>query len=635
MCGICGVILGADGPPVDEAVLKRMNETLRHRGPDDEGYWFTADRRVGLAHRRLSIIDLGGGHQPMANEDGSVRIVFNGEIYNFQELRPDLEARGHVFRTQCDTEAIVHLYEEYGPRCVDHLRGMFAFAIWDDRERRLVLARDRMGQKPLSYRLDGDRLIFASEMKAIIQWPGVPRDVDPTALHHFLTYQYVPHPWTMFRGIRKLPPAHVAVFQDGRLHIERYWEPDYATQEERSEAEWCDLIRHELREATRLRLMSDVPLGAFLSGGIDSSITVALMSTLSAEPVKTFAIGFDVKAFDETHYARQVAERYNTDHHEFIVRPDCLDVLPMLIWQYDEPFADSSAIPTYYVSRETRQHVTVALSGDAGDECFAGYPRYRAVKLAGRFDRLPASVRRIAGWRLWQRLPASVEQKTFRRRFKKLLLALNQPPEARYLRWLCIFDDVAKRSIYADAFAEAVRGDESVDFILREYEKVPHLDMVGRTTFVDLMTYLPCDILTKVDVASMTVSLECRSPFLDHHVVELAGRIPTRLKLRGMETKYILKKAFADMLPRDILSRGKMGFGVPIANWFRGELSGFLRETLLSDRALGRGYFRPEAVRHYVDQHVDGVFDHGYRLWSLLVLELWHQRFIDGPPTPP
>jgi len=631
MCGICGVVMGERGRAVDEAVLRRMMATLRHRGPDDEGTWFAEPtRHVGLGHRRLSIIDLAGGHQPMSNEDGSVWIVLNGEIYNFQALRADLESRGHVFRTHSDTEAVVHLYEERGPACVDDLRGMFAFAIWDDRRQQLTLARDRMGQKPLSYWFHDGHLVFGSEIKAILEWPGVPREVDPVALHHYLTYQYVPHPRTMFAGISKLPPAHVAIYRDGQLRLERYWQPDYSTQEERSEAEWCDLIRHELREATRLRLISDVPLGAFLSGGIDSSITVALMSTLSGDPVKTYSIGFEERAFDETHYARQVAERYHTDHHEFIVRPDCLEVLPTLIWHYDEPFADSSAIPTYYVSKVTREHVTVALSGDAGDECFAGYPRYRAAKLAGRFDRLPGFVRAAAGWRFWQKMPASIEQKTFRRRFKRLLAALNQPPEVRYLRWICIFDEVAKASMYAPAFAREVDAHPSADFLLAEYAKVPDLDFVGRTTFVDLMTYLPCDILTKVDVASMAVSLECRSPFLDHHVVSLAGRIPTRLKLRGMTSKYILKKAFADMLPRDILTRGKMGFGVPISKWFRNELSGYLRETVLSARALSRGYFRPEAVREVVDQHVDGVFDHGYRLWSLLNLELWHRRFIDG-----
>jgi asparagine synthase (glutamine-hydrolysing) len=631
MCGICGVVIGDRSGAVDPAVLRRMTETLRHRGPDDEGHWLAEPtRHVGLGFRRLSIIDLAGGHQPMSNEDGTVWIVFNGEIYNFQDLRPGLEARGHVFRTRCDTEAIIHLYEEKGERVVDDLRGMFAFAIWDDRKQQLLLARDRLGKKPLSYWLKDGTLVFGSELKAILAWPGVPREVDPVALHHYLTYQYVPHPRTMFAGIAKLPPGHTAVFQDGRLTLRRYWAPDYSLQEERPEAEWCERIRHELTEATRIRLMSDVPLGAFLSGGIDSSITVALMSTLSGDPVKTFSIGFEERAFDETSYARLVARRYHTDHHEFIVRPDCLEVLPKLIWYYDEPFADSSAIPTYYVSQMTRQYVTVALSGDAGDECFAGYPRYRAVKLATRFDRLPGAVRGVAGWRVWQRMPASVQQKTWRRRFKKLLLALNQPPEARYLKWISIFDDVAKAALYAPEFARRVEPHPSAEFILAEYAKVPRLDFVGRTTFVDLMTYLPCDILAKVDIASMANSLECRSPFLDHHVVGLAGRIPTRLKLRGMETKYILKKAFADLLPRPILTRPKMGFGVPIAEWFRGELAGFLRETLLSQRALGRGYFLPAEVRRYVDEHISRVFDHGYRLWALLVLELWHQRFIDG-----
>jgi len=610
-----------------------MARVLVHRGPDDEGYYIDpGSGRCGFAHRRLSIIDLATGHQPLSNEDGSIWVVCNGEIYNFRELRSQLERKGHIFKTASDTEVIVHQYEEDGPSSLEKFRGMFALAIWDEKSQLLFLARDRLGQKPLFYIKESRRFLFASEIKAILQLPDIPRKVQKNALHHYLTYQYVPHPVTMFEGIMKLAPAHYLLLKDGRVKINRYWQPDFSREEHLSEEEWCERINDTLTEATRLRLISDVPLGAYLSGGIDSSITVGLMSKLASEPVRTFTIGFEEKAYDELNYARIAARHFHTQHEEFIVRPKCMEVLPELIWHYDEPFADSSAIPTYYVAQMTSKRVKVALTGDAGDECFAGYPRYKAVKLASYFDRLPGAMRHIAGWRLWQRLPASVEQKSLRRRAKRLLSALNQSPEVRYLRWICIFDNEAKDSLYTRDFARQVAGDASNYFLLEAYEKGAGRDFLSRTTFVDLLTYLPCDLLTKVDIASMAHSLEPRSPFLDHKVIELAASIPSSLKLKGFDGKYILKKAFRDLLPEEILARGKMGFGVPIAGWFRGELKCFVKEVLLSPRAFARGYFRPEAVRDLIQQHINGQFDHGYRLWSLLNLELWHQRFIDTPP---
>jgi asparagine synthase (glutamine-hydrolysing) len=636
VCGICGFAGRGGGAEDARALLRQMTAAIVHRGPDDSGHFVSADGSVGLGHRRLSIIDLAGGHQPMENEDGSVRIAFNGEIYNFQELKKRLEGAGHVFRTNSDTEVIVHLYEEEGPDCVTHLRGMFAFAIWDEPRGRLLLARDRLGQKPCYYLESDGALAFASELKSILVDPGVPRRVNPLALDRYLTYQYVPHPMTMFDGISKLPPAHIGIWEKGSLSVRRYWLPEFDREEPLSEGEYVERTRALVDEATRMRMISDVPLGAFLSGGMDSSITVALMALASTAPVKTFSIGFREKKFNETDYARQVARRYETDHTEFVVEPRCLEVLGALAWHYDEPFADSSAIPTWYVSKMTREKVTVALSGDAGDENFAGYPRYRAVKLASLYDRMPGVLKAFFHPGLWRHLPVSVEQKSMRRRARKLVMALNLPPEERYLTWIAIYDEARKTSLYNDGFRERLAGRGSAaDFVLGEYARAPRRDFVSRTTFVDLMTYLPCDLLTKVDIASMAHSLEVRTPFLDHEVIELAAAMPAWLKLRRLNGKYILKKAFADLLPRDIITRPKMGFGVPISRWFRTELAGFVRRILLDDATLERGYFRPAALRQLLDEHTEGVFDHGYRIWALLMLELWHRTFIDEVRTGP
>jgi asparagine synthase (glutamine-hydrolysing) len=636
MCGICGFVNRTGGADSAQALLQAMTSRMTHRGPDDSGYYVSPDGSTGLGHRRLSIIDLAGGHQPMANEDGSILIVFNGEIYNFQSLEKDLERAGHVFRTRCDTEVVIHLYEEKGPACVDDLRGMFAFAIWDSRRRRLFMARDRLGKKPLLYFERNGSLAFASELKSILADRAVPRSLDPAALDMYLTYQYVPHPMTMFAGIAKLPPAHRAVWENGTLAVERYWMPDFDREIVKTEAEYLDLTRSTLAEATKMRLIADVPLGAFLSGGIDSSITVALMATASSERVKTFSIGFREKKFNETNYARLVAERYNTDHTEFIVEPRCLEILGKLAWHYDEPFADSSAIPTYYVSMMTAQKVKVALSGDAGDEDFAGYPRYRAIKLAELYDKCPSILKAFLSPRIWRNLPVSVEQKSLRRRAKKLILGLNLPPEERYLNWIAIFDEARKRALYSPEFSRKLDGaGPAIDFLLDAYRRAPHRDFVSRTSFVDMLTYLPCDLLTKVDIASMAHSLEVRAPFLDHKVVELAAGMPVSLKMRGLNGKYILKKAFAELLPREIITRPKMGFGVPISRWFRTELSGFIRHILFDDKTVSRGLFSRQAVESLVDEHTTGVFDHGYRIWSLLMLELWFRTYIDAPGDAP
>ncbi|HEY2250419.1 MAG TPA: asparagine synthase (glutamine-hydrolyzing), partial [Planctomycetaceae bacterium] len=547
MCGIAGAAWTAAAAPLDLEVLERMTNSLAHRGPDDAGYYHTALaankawQQLSAAHaapqnerapsgpgaalgfRRLSIIDLAGGHQPLSNEDGTIWIAFNGEIYNYRELRAELERQGHRFQTSSDTETIVHLYEQHGPRCVEHLRGMFALAIWDHSRKQLFLARDRLGKKPLVYRLESDRLLFATELKSLLQVPGVPRELNSVAVSEYLTYQYVPHPHSIFKGFSKLPPAHWALYRDGMFEVQRYWEPAFAKPpandgEELTPSQARERLRDKLTESVRLRMRSDVPLGAFLSGGVDSTIIAGLMQSLSQQPVKTFSIGFPVKAFDESSYARMAAKFLKTEHHEQVVEPSALQILPKLIRQYDEPFGDSSAIPTMYLSEMTRQHVTVALSGDGGDELFAGYERYMAVRVAQMFDVLPRIVQRAIASPIWQKVPASTRQKSKRRRVKRLLSALAYSPEERYLKWISIFDDARLAGLLSDSFRDQLGGFNSGHFILDAYRACPNRDFVTRTTCTDVLTYLPCDILNKVDIASMTYGLEVRCPLLDHEV---------------------------------------------------------------------------------------------------------------------
>jgi asparagine synthase (glutamine-hydrolysing) len=662
MCGIAGAVWTSRGKPITDEVLTRMISSLTHRGPDDSGKHLetTSANGVALGHRRLSIIDLAGGHQPLSNEDGNIWIVFNGEIYNFAELREELIRLGHKFATSTDTETIVHLYEEFGADCVTHLRGMFAFALWDKRSGKLLLARDRLGQKPLYYRQEQGRLLFGSELKSILQVPGLPRSLNSAAVDQFLTYQYVPYPHSIFDGFNKLPPAHVAIWQNDKLQIHRYWSAPYQdnaqavcnvenkTSESFGETEWYPPgktkgwteqqwqaeLREALTEAVRLRMRSDVPLGAFLSGGIDSTIITGLMQQLSTTPVHTFSIGFPVKQFDETSFAREAAAHLGTEHHEMIVEPSALESLPQLIWHYDEPFSDSSAIPMMALSEMTRQHVTVSLSGDGGDELFAGYDRYRAVQLGSKFDKLPWPLPYILSAKIWQKLPSSVEQKSFMRRVKRFLAALGDSPERRYLRWISIMDHERRHDLYTDDFRQQLAGSDSADVILEAYNACNERDFITRTTCVDVQTYLPCDILTKVDIAGMAYSLECRSPFLDHRVVELAARMPMELKRQGKQGKRILTETFSDLIPASIQTRPKMGFGVPLNHWFRNELKPLLYDLLLDSTATNRGHFRPEAVRTLIDEHQQEKWDHSYRLWALLCFELWQRTYLDPGTVP-
>ncbi|MEW5766968.1 MAG: asparagine synthase (glutamine-hydrolyzing) [bacterium] len=642
MCGICGK-LNFDGQPVDESLIRKMCAALEYRGPDDEGIYLNAEGgiqkaefrlppsefRIGLGHRRLSIIDLGAGHQPMANEDGSVWIVYNGEVYNFQSLREDLEKKGHRFRTQSDTEVIIHLYEDYGPDCVKYLRGMFAFAIWDNRRQRLLLARDRLGKKPLIYALTTSSLIFGSEIKTVLQDPYIKREVDLEALHHYLTYGYVPAPLTMFKGIKKLPPASILFWEKGRFKVERYWNLNYLPKLQLREEECVERLLGLLKEATKLRLISDVPLGAFLSGGIDSSAIVGMMAGLSDKPVKTFSIGFEEASFNELKFARLVSERFGTDHYEFMVKPEALEILPKLIWHYNEPYADSSAIPTYYVSRMTRQHVTVALTGDGGDEAFAGYERYLANRIAQTYEKIPSFIREKVIFSLISQLPESTSRKSFSQRIKRFTAAISEPPQRRYIRWVSIFNNQQKQELYSPEMKEKTAHLDSVNLLLDVYRQANTDNFLDATMFVDVMTYLPDDLLVKVDIASMANSLEARSPFLDHKLVEFAASLPPNLKLKGKTTKYILKNSLKKYLPRNILCRDKMGFGVPIGRWFRQELKDYAYEVLLDDRAKNRGYFDSNSVRRILDEHTSGRIDHRHRIWSLLNLELWHRMFID------
>ncbi|MEW6009459.1 MAG: asparagine synthase (glutamine-hydrolyzing) [Candidatus Omnitrophota bacterium] len=627
MCGICGKVYLDNRKTIDNNIINRMCNVLKHRGPDGGGIF--VDGNVGLGHRRLKIIDLSqAANQPMSNEEESIWIVCNGEIYNFRQLRSNLERKSHIFKSNTDIEVIIHLYEEVGVECVKQLRGMFAFCLWDNKKRRLLLARDRVGKKPLVYCIVGDSLIFASEIKAILQDPCVIPQVNLNALDDYLTYQYVPAPETMFLGIKKLPPAHIMVYENGKINIEKYWSLDYRNKTLMRQEEICQRLLEILKEATRIRLISDVPLGVFLSGGIDSSAIVSLMSEVSSEPIKTFSIGFEEESFNELQYAQRISRIFNTKHREFIVKPQAADILPKLIWHFNEPFADSSCIPTYYLSKMTREEVTVALNGDGGDESFAGYERYVANKLAAAYDLIPLSLRKIFNFLILDHLSESTNKKDFIKRLKRFT-KVNSDPKQRYSSWMSIFDEGLKRDLYSKEFIHNLNYRGGSAYIREAYHQAKADNFLDATLSVDVATYLAGDLLVKMDIASMANSLEARSPFLDQEVMEFAASIPANLKLNGWTTKYILKKAFAHRLPKEILNRVKAGFAVPIGSWFRKELKDYAYNLLLDNRAIRRGYFRKGAIQQILDEHINGKIDHGGRIWSLINLELWHQIFID------
>jgi asparagine synthase (glutamine-hydrolysing) len=628
MCGIAGRYNFFSGAPVQAELLKSMCDFLAHRGPDGEGIY--QKNNFGFGHRRLAVIDLTeAAQQPMVRENGRFVITYNGEIYNFQELRRNLETLGHRFYSQSDTEVVLASYQEYGTKCVEYLRGMFAFGIWDEGEKRLFLARDRVGKKPLYYWIDQDGISFASEPKAFLADSNFKSEVNIEAISHYLTYQYVPSPWSAFQGVQKLPPAHVLIVQKEQINIERYWKLSYSTTFSGSFEDAQQELLAKLKEATRLRLISDVPLGAFLSGGIDSSVIVALMAKLGVAHIKTFSIGFEEKAYNELPFARLVAQQYDTDHHELTVTPKATEMFQKLVWFYNEPFADSSAIPTLYLSEMTKRHVTVALNGDGGDENLLGYDRYVASLYGSWYDRLPKPIRRILEWGT-HFLPDASKSKTILSRLKRFVAVLSETPERRYGYWLSHFDPILKQHLCTEEFLRKSGESDSFSLLVDAFQNSDAKNFLNRLLDVDVNMYLPDDLLVKVDIASMAHGLEARSPFLDHHVMEFCATLPSSMKLKGRDKKYVLKQAVRSLLPDEILNRPKMGFGVPLDHWFRHDLREMAYDLLLSPRAIHRGYFHKHVVETLLDEHVSGVKNWHYRLWNLLMLELWHLTYIDG-----
>jgi asparagine synthase (glutamine-hydrolysing) len=634
VCGICGKL--DERAPVRRELVEAMCDSIVHRGPSSQGVFL--EDGVGLGIRRLAVIDLQAGDQPIFNEDESVVVVLNGEIYNFVELRAELEAAGHRFRTATDTEVIVHLYEEMGDACVERLRGMFAFALWDRTRRRLLLARDRLGKKPLFYAVRGDTLWFGSEPRALLQDEALPRDVDYQAIDSYLQLGYVPHPQSAFASLRKLPPAHTLSWHRGSVELSRYWTLSYQPQgKPLAESEMRALIREQLLEATRIRLRSDVPLGAFLSGGVDSTAVVAAMSHEASGRVKTFSIGFDVKSFDETPYAAEVARLFDTEHEDFTVQPDAMSILPKLVWHFGEPFADASAIPTFYLSEMTRRHVTVALTGDGGDESFAGYSRYLFHDVVRRFEWLPPRAATLAARALGR---AVSEHSPLRpaRQARWLAEALSQPLPERYLRTMALVDLGERQRLYAPGFMERLaspNGHSPVDTISALIAGSDGETRAEQLMDVDVQTYLAGDLLVKVDIASMAHSLEVRSPLLDHELMQTVASLPSSSKLAGTTGKRLLKSVVSEWVPERILERRKRGFSPPLADWLRGSLRTLPEEVLLDPAALERGLFREGRVRELIEEHQAGVTDHSAKLWALLQLELWLRTYVDGPRPAP
>jgi len=607
-----------------------MTGVLEHRGPDDEGFHiaeYDDGSAVGLGFRRLSIIDLNTGNQPIGNEDGSLQVVLNGEIYNYRELRAELIGRGHRFATNSDTEVIVHLYEELGARCVERLNGMFAFALWDEKDRRLLLARDRFGKKPLYYADLGDALLFGSELKALLQHPRCPRELDFPSLSRYLALEYVPTPRAIFDGVSKLPGGHYLLWHEGRTSVEQYWDLSFASDgDNRSDEDYVEEFRDLFREAVHRRLVSDVPLGAFLSGGIDSSSVVAMMSeALPAGAVKTFSIGFEDSSFDESTYARRVADHFGTDHHETVLTQSAMvDLLPTVTEFLDEPFADPSILPTYLLSRHTRESVTVALGGDGSDELLAGYPTFPADRFATLYP-LPRVLNERIVIPLADRMPVSTKNFSVDFKLKRFLRGAGSPTSERHATWLGSFTPAEQETLLTSRPADPFGEQHSA------FENAPTTDRVERLLYVYAKTYLQDDILVKVDRASMACSLEVRAPFLDVDLVEFLGRVPARLKLRRLETKHLLKRAMAGILPPGIAERPKKGFGIPIADWLKGGLREALQDELSPGRVREQGIFEPAVVERYVSEHMSGRSDHRKPLWTLFVFQLWHRRWLERP----
>ncbi|MCX7917540.1 MAG: asparagine synthase (glutamine-hydrolyzing) [bacterium] len=625
MCAILGMI---KIKKVSKEELKRIADVMNYRGPDEEGYFI--EENIGLGHKRLSIIDLQTGKQPLFNEDGNLVLVCNGEIYNFIELKKKLEEKGHVFKTKSDSEVILHLYEDKKEKCLDDLRGMFAFGIWDRKNKTLFLARDRIGKKPLVYAIKNGNFYFSSELKGLLEVPEIEKEIDYFALDDFFTYQAIPSPKTIFKDIRKLPPAHYLLWKNGEIKIERYWEIDFTKKIYfKDENEYKEVLWEKLKEATKIRLISDVPLGAFLSGGIDSSTVVGIMSELVNQPVKTFSVGFDIESFNELKYAKIVAKKFNTEHYEFIVKPDIIEILPKLVWYYNEPFGDSSMIPTYYVAQQTSKYVKVALNGDGGDENFAGYPRYYQTKI---LEKLYIISKRTG---LLNKKTKKLFEKLYQKRpyffpirvLKWLQEADNNGFCYAYSRRLTSFSPEWKNKLYSKEFKNILKSYDSFKITENLWEKAGNIDLLEKMMFCDFNLYLPEVLLVKMDIACMANSIEGRSPFLDIKFIELIASFPPNLKLNGQKTKYILKEKLNGFLPDEILKRKKMGFGVPLRKWFQNELKGYLKELILSDNFRKVGLLEYKTVENIFKEHIDGKVDHSSRLFLLLTFELWRKVY--------
>lgn len=630
MCGICGQ-LSFDGKPAQARETEAMVRTLDHRGPDDRGVYAHGPASIGIA--RLKVIDLETGHQPVRNEDGSVWCVLNGEIYNYRELRETLSARGHYFQTQSDTETIVHLYEEYGAALAEHLRGMFAIALWDQSRQQLLLIRDRLGVKPLYYYLDAGRLVFGSELKALLA-AGIPREVDPQAADDYLTHGYVPGEGSIFRNVHKLLPAHTLLIQrSGSRELSRYWDlldPRWDAEHsaasdpaERAQATW-----ERLKEAVRYRLVSDVPIGVLLSGGIDSTAIVAAMRAVTSQPIKTFTVGFEDESYDESGLARLTAERFETEHYELVAQIQASEIVPSYIHHLDEPYAESSAIPIYYVSRLAREHITVALGGDGGDELFGGYNHYAASRYMEWYKKLPRALSRgLVPWAVGQ-LPVSHRRASFDYLAKRFVSAVELSPEQAQLKWLEVIADDVKQRLYGPALRDRSEALPAFRYYEQHLDQARRQEGINRLMFMDSRIYLPDGILTKVDRMSMAHSLETRGPFLDHKLVEFGHRLPCGVKMRGLTRKYLLKQLLRGRVPRQVLSQKKMGFVLPLARWLCGDLRELLCDTLSADRLRRTGYFDPAAVEHLINRHLARREDHSKTLWSLLVFQLWLDRYV-------
>jgi asparagine synthase (glutamine-hydrolysing) len=636
MCGVCGIYHYANGDGIDAAVLESMCNMIAHRGPDDAGYYINGN--VGLAMRRLIVIDPATGHQPLFNEKRSVSLVFNGEIYNYKTLRDSLKSAGHTFTTESDGEVIVHLYEEEGIECVHKLRGMFAFALWDDRRQRLFLARDRIGIKPYYYADHNGSLFFASEIKSILQNPGFPRRVHAEGVHHYLSLNYIPAPYTLIEGIHQLLPGEYLICTNEGIRKQTYWDLHFSSSDELGEEEWKAKVRDKLQECVTMHLVSDVPFGAFLSGGIDSSAVVAMMTAALGRPVSTFSMDFKEESFSETRFARVVAHLFRSDHHELAATADVLNMLETLIWHADDPLADSSMIPVYMISEFARRHVTMVLTGDGGDEVFAGYDTYNAYYVRKLYRMFPRWFRLKIVKRIVEALPVSLTKVSFDFKAKRFVEGAELDAEEAHFWWRVILSESAKSQLYTTSFKESV-GDASTIDIYREYfRKCGGDDPLSGMLYVDTRFYLPSDMLVKVDRMTMANALEARVPFLDHELVELAAAIPSSIKFKKRIKKYILKEALRDLLPGMILDRKKAGFNVPVNAWLAGKMKRMAQDLLSPERIAKAGFFEPAYISRLLSEHFERKADHSFPLWGLMCFQIWFERFIEPdavvPPKP-